>query len=422
MSEFLSAEFVERHIVSLPNQLIPEPWNLERHGVFYTLDLKMCQLKTFDFDFRWGDDSVPAPRLSSVLETPSKIVRLDVSLNELTSLSHDGLLPFRNLRALDASLNQLKYFQGVEVLRNLYSLNLSHNNLRNVDGLLQSQSLGELNLSNNNISDISAIPSLVNLRVFNISNNKLENLEGVSSFPRLEDINASNNLLRELVPLTSCLQLRVVTASNNRVKDLDSVLRLVSQQRHMQVLNLSYFRAMERDRTYQSDILRAANLMTLDNVSVRPMPPEAEDRQRHAGNMNTLQGAAKQAFDERMRVAKDRMEENISFLQRRILSIQNEYKEFEAKLKADLEACLRYLSSLSDAELASGGRTTIGATLPPGQSFYEPPDADTYRSRGTRNDRVADSKADYSNVRETDELLRCAFKELAKQKDKSMHI
>lgn len=50
----------------------------------------------------------PAPRLSSVLETPSKIIRLDVSLNELKSIPHDGLLPFRNLRALDASLNQIK--------------------------------------------------------------------------------------------------------------------------------------------------------------------------------------------------------------------------------------------------------------------------------------------------------------------------
>ena len=44
-----------------------------------------------------------------------------------------------------------------------------------------------------------------------------------------------------------------------------------------------------------------------------------DDRARHAGNMSTLQDAARSAFEERMRVAKDRMEENVNFLQRRIL-------------------------------------------------------------------------------------------------------
>ena len=56
MSAFLGKDFVERHIVSLPAQVIPDAWNLDRHGQVYSLDLKMCQLKSLDFDFRWGDD------------------------------------------------------------------------------------------------------------------------------------------------------------------------------------------------------------------------------------------------------------------------------------------------------------------------------------------------------------------------------
>jgi hypothetical protein len=49
-----------------------------------------------------------APRMASALDAPMRVLRLDVSLNNLTFLHHDWLLPFRNLRTLDASLNQIK--------------------------------------------------------------------------------------------------------------------------------------------------------------------------------------------------------------------------------------------------------------------------------------------------------------------------
>ena len=92
-----------------------------------------------------------------------------------------------------------------------------------------------------------------------------------------------------------------------------------------------------------------------------------------------------------------------------------------------LDACLRYLSSLSEAELASSGKTTIGAPLHFGSNFYDPPgQTDTYRSHGHRTtgnrEQGPGGRADYSGIKETDELLRCAFKELAMQKDKSMHL
>ena len=54
------------------------------------------------------DSRTPAPRLASVLDAPTRILHIDVSLNDLSFLHHDWLLPFRNLRALDASLNQIK--------------------------------------------------------------------------------------------------------------------------------------------------------------------------------------------------------------------------------------------------------------------------------------------------------------------------
>ena len=48
--------------------------------------------------------------MASVLESPSRIVRLDLSLNELTALDHAGLKPFHNLRELNASLNRISKY------------------------------------------------------------------------------------------------------------------------------------------------------------------------------------------------------------------------------------------------------------------------------------------------------------------------
>ena len=40
---------------------------------------------------------------------------------------------------------------------------------------------------------------------------------------------------------------------------------------------------------------------------------------RHADNMFSLKDAARQAFHDRIRVAKERLDDNVSFLQRRIV-------------------------------------------------------------------------------------------------------
>jgi len=45
--------------------------------------------------------------MASIIEVPSRIVRLDLSLNELTVLEHAGLKQFKHLRELNASLNRV---------------------------------------------------------------------------------------------------------------------------------------------------------------------------------------------------------------------------------------------------------------------------------------------------------------------------
>ncbi|XP_076463213.1 uncharacterized protein LOC143295412 isoform X2 [Babylonia areolata] len=420
-STYLTADFVERRISSIPPAGVGESWGVERGGHYYQLDLKMCRISALHFDFQWPNDRTGAPRMAAPLDAPSRILRLDISLNELAVLHPDWLMPFRNLRALDASLNQIKQFQGIEVLQQLRSLNLSHNAIRSINGLSLNRTLVELRLAVNDISDISELPSLTNLKILDISNNKLHSLDGLTSLPRLEELYVHRNELRDILPVMSCNKLRVLNAANNRIAGFDTTLKVLSSLPHLQVLSL-HSNPIDREPHYQGEILRTGStIMTLDNVTVKPLPKrektirpeselfsELEDYKRHAGNMFSLKDAARQAFHDRMRVAKDRLDDNVSFLQRRIVALQHEHEEFEGKLKADLEACLRYLDSLTDEELESKDRSNIGAVL--SRKPYpedEGPERDGARHRP--------SAADYSNVRETDELLRCAYNELIKQ-------
>ena len=46
----------------------------------------------------------------SIFDHPSKILKVDVSLNELTELNYDSLRHFIALKSLDASLNMIKRY------------------------------------------------------------------------------------------------------------------------------------------------------------------------------------------------------------------------------------------------------------------------------------------------------------------------
>ncbi|KAK3595288.1 hypothetical protein CHS0354_010898 [Potamilus streckersoni] len=408
MSAQLREDFVERRCHPIPS--IPQSWQLENRGQYMELDLKMCQLKSIQYAFKWGKESGPLPRLASIIETPSRIVRLDLSLNELTALENENLIPFKKLRDLNASLNRINKFSGIEVLKHLCSLNVSHNFIKKIDNLVPLPSLVELNLSMNELIDISYMPSLINLEILNINNNKIRSLDGVQSLPRLRELQAQRNELEDVVPLTSCFHLQILNVADNHITTLHNTVDILGQLKRLEVLNL-HGNPIERDRQYRTEILQHTNVMTLDNVSIRPLPKKPdvdmtysfnEPSYKHVHNIHTLQDAAKQAFEERMREAKVKMEDQISFMQRRIIELQNEYADYEFKLKTDLESCLRYLDSLSAAELNGVSSHTIRDTMgTPGPKPW------THRPK-------KDDKPDYSHVKQTDQVLKLASLELTR--------
>nr|XP_022317515.1 uncharacterized protein LOC111120823 [Crassostrea virginica]XP_022317516.1 uncharacterized protein LOC111120823 [Crassostrea virginica]XP_022317517.1 uncharacterized protein LOC111120823 [Crassostrea virginica]XP_022317518.1 uncharacterized protein LOC111120823 [Crassostrea virginica] len=411
MEKELTQHFVERKIH--PLTILPLDWGVESKGSYYELDLKMCQLRRMIYSFQWGDESEPQPRLSSVIDTPSRILKMDISLNELSSLEHESFLPLQNLRELNASLNKISKFIGIEVLKKLYSLNLSHNSITRIENLVRSTSLVELNLSMNELEDISYMPSMMNLKILNLNNNKIKSLDGVQALPQLRELYAQRNEVTDIIPLTSCFHLQIINLSGNKIHSLHNTVGVLGQLKRLDVLSL-HGNPIERERMYQTDILKETNIQTLDNIAVRPIPkptvnlPIENDpgASRHIQNINALKEAAKQAFEERMKESRAKMEENVNFLQRRILSLQNEYIDYEGKLKNDLDACLRYLDNLSATESAGVHRDHVRDSI-------GTPHPKVWQGRKSRHhDHV---RTDYSSIRDTERLLQFASQELSRE-------
>ncbi|WAR23775.1 INLI-like protein [Mya arenaria] len=359
----LTQEFVERRCHTCP--VILPAWKLDPTGQYYELDLKMCQLKNLDYEFKWGKEGGLLPRMASITEVPSRVVRLDLSLNELTVLEHAGLKPFRYLRELNASLNKVSNFTGIEVLPYLYTLNLSHNFIRKIENLSSSASLIELNISLNEIQDLSLMPSMINLEILNVSNNKLRSLDGVQSLPKLRELSCQRNNIEDVVPLTSCFYLHNLNAADNHITTLHNTVDILAQLRRLEVLSL-YGNPVDADPLYRTEIIKCTTVMTLDNISVRPLPKPAEmdryqydENYKHVHNINTLKEAARQAFEERMKDSRAKMQDQIGFLQRRIVMMQKEYQEYEGTLKNDLDSCLRYLDNLSLTDVGSFDRHAV---------------------------------------------------------------
>ena len=55
-STYLTAEFVERRLTTIPPAAVPDSWGVDSGGHYFQLDLKMCQISALHFDFEWGHE------------------------------------------------------------------------------------------------------------------------------------------------------------------------------------------------------------------------------------------------------------------------------------------------------------------------------------------------------------------------------
>ncbi|XP_013410300.1 leucine-rich repeat-containing protein 9-like [Lingula anatina] len=271
MSSTISKEFVDKKLSTLP--IVPSEWDVGR-GHYYQLDLRMCQIQRIKWGFNWGDESKPLPRIATITEQPSRILKADFSLNELQNLDYEALYPLKHLRVLDASLNRIQRFESIEVLSHLQTLNLSHNFIKRLDGLERSYNLTELNLGMNEIEDISMMPTLTNLTVLYLNNNKLKSLDGVQGLARLRELYVQRNQIVDLVPLLSSRNLIILNAADNHISALQTTGEVLRHLHKLQSITL-HGNPIERENLYQAAILDASQVMVLDNISVRN-PPRIE--------------------------------------------------------------------------------------------------------------------------------------------------
>ncbi|KAK2147450.1 hypothetical protein LSH36_552g01082 [Paralvinella palmiformis] len=422
MMSVLKPEFVERHISSLAQ--VPLEWTVGA-GSFYQLNLKMCQISSLDFGFQWGR---MAHRKHSILDQPKKILLLDVSLNDIVFLDHGQLAPFTQLRMLNASLNRIEKYVGIENLKLLAFLDLSHNNITKLQRLHGCITLKMLNLSVNRIEDISSMPSLVQLRELHLSNNKLKSLDGIQALPSLEELYVQRNLLTDLIPLASSFHLRILNAVDNNIASLKATMEVLQDLKKLQSVMLQG-NPMEQEPNYKSRLMAATEITFLDNISIRPHP-KYQVQTTHNHSMDSLKNATRQTFLEHITEKKQVMQENVQFLQKRILTLQKDFRDYEISALSDLETCLRYMDSLSlnDAQIYSSDflndRIPLGHHAPVSLKHHQKlnrdfGEVDPYPRPGgiispTGNKHL---RGDYKDVTDTDEVLRCVYNELARKQE-----
>lgn len=136
-----------------------------------------------DFSGIFPDTVITSQKFISCLQNVNNITELDISMNNISSISNDSFFMFYNLQRLNLSNNNIQTLNtGVFLnLWNLQELDLSFNKLERLQaGLIDVVKLQSVWFNNNNISEVepgivgSATVSLV---YFNLNNNSLTYLD-----------------------------------------------------------------------------------------------------------------------------------------------------------------------------------------------------------------------------------------------------
>ncbi|XP_019619039.1 PREDICTED: leucine-rich repeat-containing protein 9-like [Branchiostoma belcheri] len=430
MASHLSRHLVESKTSEL--KIVPVSWNVDvTKGPHLQLELKMCQLKDLTWDFQWGEGrttSPSSPTPVSIVDQPTRCLKVDVSLNELQSLHHKELLPFSRLYCLDASLNRITTFKGVEALPNLVTLNLSHNSIKVVDGLEHSQHLQELHLEMNAITDISNMPILYNLTILRLNSNQLTSLEGIQSLSRLKELHVQKNHLTDLFPLVSSLGLVVLNAADNHLQSLSDTVDVLKGLKRLHELYLMG-NPLQKENRYSAALTTSTSVVMLDGHSIssaaakptvaqaiQPLLLPSGDRPQALAD---LKSAARKIFYEQIERQKMRMDENVHYLQQKIHDVQEEFRQYEAKTLADLDSCLRYMDHLSLEDMSGATQNMLRDMMArPGPGpWTEPPKTgpDKAASRQSTRDKTK-PKSQYKGVTEPDEVLKAAAELLSKSR------
>ncbi|XP_060135211.1 uncharacterized protein LOC118077442 isoform X2 [Zootoca vivipara] len=308
---------------------------------------------------KWFFLSVPGNHFQRQNFLNGRIVKLDVSLNELQEIPPEALFPFENLAELDLSLNALSTMRGMGSLSNLVVLNLSYNALGEVMELENCPRLSVLHMSHNRLRSLMEIPLLCNLTRLNLSSNQLESLEGVQNLPQLCELHVQKNHIASLLPLASSLSLNVLCASGNEIGGLPEALHVLRGLRRLKHLTLKD-NPVARDNRYTTAIKESTSVEILDGMflhgppSLSALPLHMWPLLREPASTSTdvaqakadLKQAARRAFDARLRRKRDDIGSAVHHFHSRILELQEELTGYEERLRLELDGCERFIQAL----------------------------------------------------------------------------
>ena len=145
---------------------------------------------------------------------PASLETVDLSRNDLTSLSGSNVCALPALRTLDLSSNSLQ-----ELPR------------------FRSPRLEELAVADNRLESLSPLEDLPELRVLDASRNALRALPfSIGALARLTEVHLRNNHLEALPPsLGMCQQLRMLDVSDNKLESVPEELGLIPALTHLKL-------------------------------------------------------------------------------------------------------------------------------------------------------------------------------------------
>ncbi|XP_069485723.1 protein phosphatase 1 regulatory subunit 42-like isoform X2 [Ambystoma mexicanum] len=362
MDRKIERQFVEDRATIIDD--LPLTWSIKQAGPHYCVTMKMSRLKDLDFGFEFRS---PNPRQKfPVTQFPERVLKLDVSLNELEELKAGGLLPFENLSELDASLNALDNIDGVGVLPNLAVLNLNYNALSSTKGLELCRGLAKLQLSHNQVRTIRDLPLLSNLTHLHLDSNKLKSLDGIQNLPCLHELYVQNNEISSLLHLSATVTLNILDASNNDLQFLLQSLQVLRGLHRLKQLKLKG-NPLARDNRYVTAVAQSTSVEILDNALLKSpskslllsvdqsllLPDPALNFPDGAQMKEHLKESARKSFMEKLQKKRKDVEGTIHHLHNRILDLQEELKEYEENLGAEMEGCVRYIDTIPPEDFQS---------------------------------------------------------------------
>ncbi|KAK2178549.1 hypothetical protein NP493_539g02055 [Ridgeia piscesae] len=238
---------------------------------------------------------------------------------------------------------------GLETLTKLRLLDMSHNLLRRIDPAVlgRLQQLVTLKLAMNEIEEMSEMPRLTELTVLHLNDNKLKSLDGVQALPHLIELYTQRNNLVDIAPLAASFRLSVLDASDNKIDSLHGVVHIIKDLKQLQTI-LLLGNPIERQVNYNSVLTDVSTIVSLDKISVRPHPKQTDEAtHKPSEKLETVKDVMKQAFHEKLREQKQKMEESVEFFHRKIAALQNQHKEYEERMLRELDQTMRHLDAIA---------------------------------------------------------------------------